>query len=881
MRTNFTLFFTFIFMAFTHAQATYTVNTTDDTVDADLSDTVCADSNGNCSFRAAIQNANKTSNKDIIAFDISGTAPYQIQVSLDVLPPIQQPAVVDGRTQTGYTNGPLIEIDGTLLGPGYNGIQFVGSASGSEMYGLSIGGFQKEGFNFGYGVWIRNVNNIILQANYVGLRSDGSTLFTNTGAGVFFLDCNNNLVGGLNPEDRNIISGNFSGGLSFQGGGNNLVQGNLLGTDITGTLNRGNRFNMQLIDSSNNIVGGSVPEARNIVSGGKNDENDTFDGTGFSIAGALSTGNKILGNYIGTDITGTVSIPNLRGGVLLLFGASNNEIGGINPGDGNLISGNGASGIYFQGSDDRPVSENLIQGNLIGTDITGNQILKNTRGLSLFFGVNINNVIGGTTPGARNIISGNDFGVDLISAENNSVVGNYIGTNISGNSSLPNSIGIRVGEGINLIGGTSAESRNIISGNNTGVSLESSKGTILEGNYIGTDVSGTAALPNQIGVRASGLLEGTIIQNNVISGNGLTAGVGRNLNLISATQLQVYSNIIGLQANGIDLPGGIGVTGVILQNSSNNIIGGATPDLGNVISGNGTGGITVIFNSSGNQILNNLIGVAVDGETVIGNGAGTSAGVVLTGTISSGLISKNILTGSGYGVFLDTGAGSATGVTISENSIYGNSLKGIRLAGANTNDPGDADSGPNNLQNYPEIITTDFAGGNQVEIIYEVPSEPANSAYPITVEFFGADNGQGKTYLGTDTYTTTGPKSFTVTFPDGFGQDDYEFIVGTATDNNGNTSEFSVEKSLSNQDFLAGNFTLYPNPAKDWFKINLNSNSQYDIELISISGQLIKQFKSVKGELQVAVDNMPRGVYLVKIHNNLNNQSIQRKLIVQ
>ena len=133
----------------------------------------------------------------------------------------------------------------------------------------------------------------------------------------------------------------------FQAGGNNLVQGNLIGTDVTGTLNRGNEFNIQLLNSSNNIIGGSTPEERNVVAGGQNQPNEPVDGTGFSIVGSSATGNKVYGNYIGTDISGTQSIPNLRGGVLLLFGANNNEIGGLNPGEGNVISGNGQYGDLF------------------------------------------------------------------------------------------------------------------------------------------------------------------------------------------------------------------------------------------------------------------------------------------------------------------------------------------------------------------------------------------------------------------------------------------------------------------------------------------------------------------------------------------------------
>lgn len=947
MKLNITCIILFFCFTISYSQTTYIVNTTDDTEDADLNDTICADANGNCSLRAAIRNANKTFNKDTIAFDLSGAAPFVFLISLDVLPPMQRPVILDGRTQTGYTNAPLIEIDGTLLGTGFQGIQFTGSAGGSELYGLSIGGFQEQDvspFNLGFGVLVNFIDNVTIQGNYIGLRSDGSTLFTNTGGGVLFVNSSNNIVGGTNPGEGNVISGNFSGGLTFQGGTNNLVQGNLLGTDATGTLNRGNRFNVQLIDSSNNTVGGSNPQARNIVSGGKNDQSDQFDGTGFSIVGAASTGNRILGNYIGTDITGTQSIPNLRGGILLLFGANTNEIGGIDAGEGNLISGNGQFGIYLQGSAGSPVTENFIQGNLIGTDVTGNGAMPNSIGVGLFFGENNdNNSIGGLDSGARNVISGNsNTGIVILNGKNNVILGNYIGTNSAGNSAVPNLYGIAIEDENNVIGGTANGSRNLISGNAVhGIELaESCNGTLIQGNFIGTDVtgnnplanqntginilstaqpvtiggvangtnvisgnnigialrgtahdisynyiglnfSGVSSLPNQIGALASGLLEGTMMHHNVISGNGITAGQGRNLLLSSATQLHAHSNIIGLQANGFDSPSGINVPGIIVQNSSSNIIGGATPDFANVISGNGLSGVLMISNSNGNQFLNNFIGVAIDGETVIGNGTGSLSGFDITGNISSGLIVNNIITGSGHGIFLDTALGTPSGIVISENSIFGNSIKGIRLAGAGANDNGDSDTGPNNLQNYPEIISIDLLGGSQVEITYQVPSDPVNSAYPLTIEFFGADNGQGKIYLGTDTYIATGPKSFIATFPDGFTQDDFLFVVGTATDNNGNTSEFGLEGVLYTADYQFSDILMYPNPATESFKINLPSNASYHLELRSITGQIIKVYNSITGELQIFTDNLAQGVYLVNIHNHSNNQSQVKKLFIR
>ena len=185
------------------SQIIYIVNTTDDTADADLSDTSCEDINGNCSLRAAIQNANKTSNKDSIEFNLSGTSPFVFEITTDVLPPIQEPVILDGRTQAGYTDSPLIEIDGTLLGPGNNGIQFTGNADASEMYGLAIGGFQRQDvdpFDLGQVFCIFFVDDIILQGNYIGLRSDGTTVFTNEGGGVRFISSNNSLIGGTNPK---------------------------------------------------------------------------------------------------------------------------------------------------------------------------------------------------------------------------------------------------------------------------------------------------------------------------------------------------------------------------------------------------------------------------------------------------------------------------------------------------------------------------------------------------------------------------------------------------------------------------------------------------------------------------------------------------------
>ena len=108
-----------------------------------------------------------------------------------------------------------------------------------------------------------------------------------------------------------------------------------------------------------------TPQARNVVSG-----NDT---NGVRIDGPGTTGNLILGNFVGTDATGTAAVPNTRDGVRI-DESSNNVVGGTEPGAGNLISGNRACGLWLTGTG---TTESLVQGNFIGTDVTGTLALGN------------------------------------------------------------------------------------------------------------------------------------------------------------------------------------------------------------------------------------------------------------------------------------------------------------------------------------------------------------------------------------------------------------------------------------------------------------------------------------------------------------------------
>ena len=196
-----------------------------------------------------------------------------------------------------------------------------------------------------------------------------------------------------------------------------------------------------------------------------------------------SSHNLVLGNNIGTDNSGTKTIPNLVNGVEISVSFFN-TIGGTTPGALNLISGNFGDGVLITDS-----VYNLVLGNFIGTDYSGTQLLGNS-GNGVEISSSFFNTIGGTTPGARNVISDNFLAGLLIQggiSYGNLVQGNYIGTNASGTKALGNfQSGISIGNSAtkNTVGGITPEARNIISGNfGDGVSIITTTAASLNTSY--------------------------------------------------------------------------------------------------------------------------------------------------------------------------------------------------------------------------------------------------------------------------------------------------------------------------------------------------------------------------------------------------------------
>ena len=197
-----------------------------------------------------------------------------------------------------------------------------------------------------------------------------------------------------------MINRFFNGdAIEFQTNGGNIVEGNFLGTNLSGSAPgdavRINRSGVFINGPPSNRIGGTTIAARNLISG--NTQGIFLSG----LTGINTTGNLVQGNFIGTDVVGTADLGNTTNGIDI-FRAAANTIGGTVAGAGNIISGNDNSGIGVQ-----VTNGNLVQGNFIGTDRTGTVDLGNSQsGVSTTSGSA--DTFGGTTPEARNIISGNN-----------------------------------------------------------------------------------------------------------------------------------------------------------------------------------------------------------------------------------------------------------------------------------------------------------------------------------------------------------------------------------------------------------------------------------------------------------------------------------------
>jgi IPT/TIG domain/S-layer homology domain len=380
-------------------------------------------------------------------------------------------------------------------------------------------------------------------------------------------------------------------------------------------------------------------------------------------------------------------------------------------------------------------SNNHVEGCYVGTDVTGTASATegNGTGIEVQAGAN-GNTIGGSTAGASNLISGNITGIALVNDSDNVIMGNRIGTTANGTAALGNVEGILATLTTNLIiGGSGAGEGNVIAGSaEEGIFLTSGSGALIQGNRIGTNAAGTEALGNDVGISAT-------------SHTGLV--IGGNFNAAE----------------------------------------------GNLISGNTHQAL--LLASVGSVVKGNTIGLDVTGQQLLGNGTGIALEPTATdciiGSITNG--EGNAIAWNDVGVY-NYGVRNA----IRGNPIFFNGSIGIDNdpAGVTPNDALDADTGANELQNFPFISSVDYGTTSLTAhgILKSTPNVTFN------LDFYESpsctphprDLLQSAYYIGSTEVTTngSGDATFDAVLADA-NAGTMPPISVTATDPSGNTSEFS------------------------------------------------------------------------------------------
>jgi len=694
------------------------------------------------SLRAAIYYANDHPGTTI-GFNIPTNDPGYASGSWTIRPTGEMPplvangTVIDGSTQPGFDSHPVVVLDGSALLPEAY------SSSGLYLYATNctVKGLAFNNYSF-CGVVLQTISAVsnTIAACHIGCGAHGTNAAPNAYQGVYVaLGAQYNLIGGTNPSDRNIISGNAQYGILIidTNTSGNVVSGNWIGVNRSGAL-----------AISNGIAGvgiwggahGNVVGTGNVISG------NTY---GVFISDGNTFRNSVSGNLIGTDTTGTAAIPN-EYGVGLFAGTRTNTIG--NP--RNLVSGNHSYGVVLAGAG---TSFNVVQRNYIGSDLAGSNSVPNATGIGLWDAAT-NNTIGGPPPtGSGNLLSGNtDYGLFLADAgtRSNLVSLNLIGTQADGMGALPNGIGV------GIFGGASQNTifGNTVSGNNgDGILIADAATTenVIQGNNIGTDTTGSITIGNG----AEGVAAFGGASSNSLGGVGAGAG-----------------NIIGGSAYRAIFIADTNTTGNLVQG---NFIGigadRATPLT------NGFEGIAIANGASGN-----VIGLALDGSGAGNRIAFSSFAGIYVGyfdqlsTTGNTIRGNSIYTNGGLGIDLSGGNEDGAGVT--------------------ANDFSDGDSGPNHLQNSP-VITKAFADP-ATTTVGGILNTRASRDYLIDVyrnsSADGSGYGAGQDYAGSTTLTTDGSGSGSFNLAVG-GNCAGQYFTATATDAaTGDTSEFSLALVATN-----------------------------------------------------------------------------------
>lgn len=615
----------------------WVVNRTGDESDADTAD-VCPDVDSvapglQTTLRAALEAANAVAGAQKVRFEVAGSGTPILQPSRP-LPTVTNEVEVLGTTQPGG----WVEVSGTRFS----------STDGTPLWeskgGLSVRGLAFVAFTKGSVLRFVEGRNRVAGCRF-GWHADGSPA-ESARAGIH-ISGGTATVGGAGSADGNAFRGGRVGiaafGLNAAVGPSGLViEGNRFGTTGSdgSTPKTGPENAVVFYNVRNSRVGGLTEGARNRFAGSK--------AAALMLAGPECAENTILGNWFGLTEKGTkLPLGEFNGyGIAIVRGAHHNRVGGIAPGSGNVISGSDDAGVIAT----LGAHDNVIEGNRIGTTPDGGSEAGNEFGVWLLAGAN--NRVGGSIAGARNLISGN----------------------------------FRAGVFVGRPDGWKSSVKDEDPGD------EPSAGSVIEGNWIGVDASGSRALPNGrtfrlegMGVAVGRLANDTVIggvgvaRHNVISGN---EGAGVVLDVTQGTRHGLFGNRIGLASDGAAPVPNRG-PGLAVKGDPQLLLGGVGPGEANVIAGN------------------------------------TGVGVDLIGLIPG-----------------------ARAVPLAGNLLYRNlPRRSIALASRRVpNDDRDADAGANGLQNWPVILGA-YNRDGVTRVVVDLGSFKASTG--VQVDLFRAADGGG------------------------------------------------------------------------------------------------------------------------------------------
>jgi GEVED domain/Right handed beta helix region len=848
----------------TIAAATFTVSITNDS--------------GAGSLRAAMTNANVTPGPDLIVFNLP--ADTRTLTPLTALPILTDPVTLDGTTQPGFTVGPLVELSGASAPGGSSGLRL--ATSNSVIRGLVVNRWRAHGIeiNGGRGHAVENC--------YLGIGSQGTNDLGNGNHGILIANSAANRVGGPDPKQGNVISGNEGNGIRLDGlnATNNVLLGNRIGTDGAGgqPLPNGGAGIEVGGNARFNRIGGLTPGEGNLLAFNRGDGVLISSGTNNAVRGNRHHSNTGLGVDLGSngilanDATDADSGANQQQNFPILIRA-------VLDADSTEVTGElrstpaSAFEVDLFASDTADPSGNGEGEQFLGTfsvttDASGLARFTNVVAAATphrFLSVTATDSQGNTSefsPALRALTTRppNTFEVTVSSdagpgslrqaiqdATNAFNLGDRITFKIPGAgphtlspvTALPPLSAPVTLDGFTqpgsrpntLVAGFDADHRIFLDGaaapantdgllittpgvvvrglgitrfRGDGIELSpSSSGALIEGCLIGLGSDGSDQGQNASGVFINGSpghrIGGTTPEaRNLLSGNGQHGIV---LSGAGATRTRIEGNWIGPGLDG-RVDRGNSQQGIRCDNAPGNILGGSVPGAGNVIAGNDQNGIE--FNNAGssnNVVQGNFIGVAASGGALKNNASGIAVA-------ASGNRMGGPLTGEGNWIGFNGQRGvavlSGTNNVIRGNQIHLNDGIGIDLGNNNVtaNDPGDADSGANQLQNFP-VLTSGQIEPGRTRIAGILNSRASSS---VVIDFYSSPapdrsgSGEGDQYLGSHEVITdaSGNASFEALLNV---QASSRHLSATATDAAGNTSEFSTNR-LATTSLPATTFTV-------------------------------------------------------------------------